>query len=214
MRRPFVSWLLTTTFAAVAFPWPTPTLAQEELTQATVTRSVNYICDGGKTFLVEYRSDRSVEATFGSKVLVLTPVEAASGATYSDGKATLNTQGDEAFVAVGDKRLFTNCVVQTTDSQPSGRAMAAGDTSVVINNVAYRCDDGKGFRAKYRTNDTVEATFGSKVIVLPQVQSGSGARYSDDKVTLHTKGNEAFVEVGDQRLFNNCVAIQPIEGLW
>lgn len=82
----------------------------------------------------------------------------------------------------------------------------------VINSVRYRCDDGKGFIADYLTNNTVRATFGTRVFVLPQVVSGSGIRYSDGSVTLNSKGDEAFVEVGDKILFENCVAVQTVEG--
>jgi membrane-bound inhibitor of C-type lysozyme len=87
--------------------------------------------------------------------------------------------------------------------------------TVTTNTVLYTCDAGKGFIANYRSDEKVEAAFGSKVIVLPEVTSASGARYSDGSVTLHTKGDGAFVEVGDKMLFENCVAIQePIEAKW
>ncbi|MGI0487351.1 MliC family protein [Pantanalinema rosaneae CENA516] len=84
--------------------------------------------------------------------------------------------------------------------------------------VWYRCDANKGFYAVYRPDgsDSVRLTFGSKVITLPQVESASGARYSNGSVTLNTKGDEAFVEVGDKVLFDNCVAQQGggVSGLW
>ncbi|WP_432810793.1 MliC family protein [Pantanalinema sp. GBBB05] len=84
--------------------------------------------------------------------------------------------------------------------------------------VSYRCDANKGFHAVYRPDgsDNVRLTFGSKVITLPQVESASGAKYSNGSVTLNTKGDEAFVEVGDKVLFENCVAQQRggVSGLW
>jgi membrane-bound inhibitor of C-type lysozyme len=85
------------------------------------------------------------------------------------------------------------------------------------NTVVYRCDEGKGFKAVYTTGDnsSVEATFGTRVFTLPQVKAASGARYSDGSVTIHTKGDEAFVEVGNTVLFRNCVAQSgAVSGLW
>lgn len=84
----------------------------------------------------------------------------------------------------------------------------------VIATATYQCDDGKGFTAQYRDDKTVRATFGSKVFELPQVESASGARYSNGSVTISTKGDEAFVEVGDKRLFENCVTVGSAAGLW
>jgi membrane-bound inhibitor of C-type lysozyme len=85
----------------------------------------------------------------------------------------------------------------------------------VITSAVYQCDQAKGFSAQYLSNETVRATFGTKVIVLPQVQSASGAKYSDGSVTILTKADEATVEVGNQKLFTNCVAVGGlIQGLW
>ncbi|NJP11604.1 MAG: lysozyme inhibitor [Leptolyngbyaceae cyanobacterium RU_5_1] len=84
----------------------------------------------------------------------------------------------------------------------------------VTSQVQYECDEGKGFLAEYLDDKSVRTTFGSKELTLPQVESASGARYSDGTVTLNTKGNEAFVEVGDKTVFNNCVATGSVQGLW
>lgn len=177
--------------------------------EPTVINSFEYECDAGKGFFAEFRSDRTIEATFGSKTLVLPQVEAASGARYSDGNVTISTRGDEAFVDVSDKRLFSNCVAQQVSPEEE-----MTDEPEIINSATYQCDDGKGFQADYLSNESVETTFGSKVMVLPQVESASGIRYSDGSVTLHSKGDGAFVQVGDNVLFENCVALETIEGLW
>jgi membrane-bound inhibitor of C-type lysozyme len=85
----------------------------------------------------------------------------------------------------------------------------------IIARAVYQCDEGKGFSVKFLNNETAQATFGSKVTVLPQTESASGARYSDGSVTLFTKGDKAFVEVGNNTLFRNCVAVGGmIQGLW
>lgn len=84
----------------------------------------------------------------------------------------------------------------------------------VISTATYQCDDGKGFTAEFRDDETVRATFGTKVLELPQVEAASGARYSNGSTTIFTKGDTAFVEVGTNRLFNNCVAVGAAAGLW
>lgn len=86
----------------------------------------------------------------------------------------------------------------------------------VVNSAEYRCKDRKGFKAEYLSDSTVRAMFGSKEMVLPQVESASGARYSNGSVTINTKGNAAFVEVGDKVLFESCVVkgTRSVQGLW
>jgi membrane-bound inhibitor of C-type lysozyme len=88
-------------------------------------------------------------------------------------------------------------------------------TPKIITTAVYQCDDAKGFSAKYFDNQTVQATFGSKVIVLPQTQSASGAKYSNGSVMISTKGDGAIVEVGGTQLFKNCIAVGgQVQGMW
>ncbi len=94
-------------------------------------------------------------------------------------------------------------------------AQSPTPTPKIMTTAVYQCDDAKGFSAKYFDNATVQATFGTKVIVLPQMQSASGAKYSNGSVTIFTKGDEAMVDVGDTQLFTNCVAVSGlVQGLW
>lgn len=103
---------------------------------------------------------------------------------------------------------------QTNKTQRTAQAQS-NTQAKVITRAVYKCDEGKGFSAVYRTDGTAETTFGSKVIVLNQVESGSGARYSNNGVTLYIKGDTAFVEVGDNRLFANCIATGGgVQGMW
>jgi membrane-bound inhibitor of C-type lysozyme len=39
---------------------------------------------------------------------------------------------------------------------------------------------------------------------LPQVISGSGARYSDGKIVVWNKGDEVFIDLGNGQTFN-CI---------
>jgi membrane-bound inhibitor of C-type lysozyme len=47
-----------------------------------------------------------------------------------------------------------------------------------------------------------------KKLTLPQVRSASGAKYSDGRTTLWTKGEGAFVEISGKIAFNNCIVIK------
>jgi membrane-bound inhibitor of C-type lysozyme len=38
--------------------------------------------------------------------------------------------------------------------------------------------------------------------MLPQVESGSGVRYSDGKIIVWNKGNEVFIDLGNGRHFS------------
>jgi membrane-bound inhibitor of C-type lysozyme len=103
---------------------------------------------------------------------------------------------------------------EKTKNQHSDKTQSASPGNV-ITKAAYKCDEGKGFTAVYRDDGTAETTFGSKVLILNQVESGSGARYSNGGVTLFTKGDTAFVEVGENKLFANCVATGAgVQGMW
>lgn len=94
-------------------------------------------------------------------------------------------------------------------------AQSPTPTPKIITTAVYQCDGAKGFSAKYFDNQTVQATFGSKVIVIPQVESASGAQYSNGSVTILTKGDGATVEVGGTPQFTNCVAVGGlIQGMW
>ncbi len=59
--------------------------------------------------------------------------------------------------------------------------------------MAYKCDDIE-FIAKFGA-DKVQILLAGRTLVLPQVVSGSGARYSDGRNTYWSKGNEALLEI-------------------
>ncbi len=93
-------------------------------------------------------------------------------------------------------------------------AAIAQTTPKIISTAMYKCDDGKGFKAQFRDDRTMVATFGSQVFELGNIESASGAKYGNGSITVSTKGDTAFVDVGDQRLFSNCVATGKVSGLW
>jgi membrane-bound inhibitor of C-type lysozyme len=92
---------------------------------------------------------------------------------------------------------------------------ALSQTPQVTSSAVYQCAEGKSFSAIFFDDKSMEATFGTKVFVLKPVPAASGARYSDGGVTVYTKGDEAFVEVGDKKLFTDCIAGSvPVQGMW
>jgi membrane-bound inhibitor of C-type lysozyme len=121
-----------------------------------------------------------------------------------------------AGVAVMANPVLAQHSTQPTDktkNQHTGKMQASPGN--VITKATYKCEAGKGFTAVYRDDGTAETTFGSKVLILNQIESGSGARYSNGGVTLFIKGDTAFVEVGDNKLFTNCVATGGgVSGMW
>lgn len=78
-----------------------------------------------------------------------------------------------------------------------------------VTTVRYRCDGGETFRAEYYDDFAIIAMADQDeeaIYTLPQVESGSGIRYSDGTITLFSQGDEAFVERDGEVVFDDCVA--------
>ena len=72
--------------------------------------AVVYKCDAGKQLVVQYLDGgKSAMVYFPEREFRLDPVVAASGARYSNGRTTLFTQGDEAFLDDGGQRTHADC---------------------------------------------------------------------------------------------------------
>ena len=71
----------------------------------------------------------------------------------------------------------------------------------------FVCPDGTSLDTVF-DNDahTVTVALPDGRVTLPQVESGSGAKYSDGTTTFWNKGDEAMVEVNDETVYQNCVA--------
>jgi membrane-bound inhibitor of C-type lysozyme len=69
----------------------------------------------------------------------------------------------------------------------------------------YQCSDDRSFQAEYGLEMATLELEGERVM-LPQIPAASGARYSDGEITLFTRGNEAFIEVGGEIVYQDCVA--------
>ncbi len=83
---------------------------------------------------------------------------------------------------------------------------AAAATAAVIE-ATFVCPDGTSIPAVFDNGaGTVTVTLPDGELTLPQVVSGSGARYSDGTTTFWNNGNEALVEVNGETIYEGCVA--------
>ena len=72
--------------------------------------AVVYKCEAGKQLVVQYLDGgKSAMIYFPEREFRLDPVAAASGARYSNGRTTLYTQGDEAFLEDAGQRTHADC---------------------------------------------------------------------------------------------------------
>jgi membrane-bound inhibitor of C-type lysozyme len=86
---------------------------------------------------------------------------------------------------------------------------SSGDTGAAprlpADAVAYQCDEGKRLVVRYPPGAKyVIVMFPDREFRLDQTASGSGIRYSNGRTTLHSKGDEAFLEEGANTPFANC----------
>ncbi len=169
----------------------------------------------GRTHPIEEPDMNRSSITFWVTVVLLAGFSTVSTPGFSQQPTAEPSPSPSAEPAATPSASPTSEPTVTPSPEPTTRPSPATEPVTVTSTVKYQCDAGKGFIARYRSDRTVEATFGSKVLTLTPVESGSGARYTDGSVTLYTKGESAFVEVGEKRLFNNCTAHKgPIEARW
>ena len=74
--------------------------------------------------------------------------------------------------------------------------------------VRYRCADKQEFAVTYQQQGKrALLESGGWSHLLPLVPSASGAKYSDGKVTLWTKGSGASVEESGRTTYRECTAV-------
>lgn len=74
-----------------------------------------------------------------------------------------------------------------------------------INATEFQCKDRKSFHARFdAAGKSAWVIFPEREFRLDAVESGSGARYSNGRTTLHTRGDEAFVLEGTATLYADC----------
>jgi membrane-bound inhibitor of C-type lysozyme len=83
--------------------------------------------------------------------------------------------------------------------------MPAAESATI--DATFVCPDGTSIPVVFdNTADTATVTLPDGTVTLPRAESASGARYSDGTTTFWNKGDEAFVEVNGETVYDNCVA--------
>lgn len=82
----------------------------------------------------------------------------------------------------------------------------AADSAPTTIQATFVCPDGPSIDAVFdNAAGTVTITLPEQTLTLPQVISGSGARYSDETTTFWNKGNEATVEINGEVVYAGCI---------
>jgi membrane-bound inhibitor of C-type lysozyme len=90
-------------------------------------------------------------------------------------------------------------------------AAAAVETTPVARTFVFECEDSYNFTARFSEN-AVWLFLPTQAVQLPQVRSGSGAKYSGSGITFWSKGRSAILETADTSYFgcqNN-----PAKAIW
>ncbi len=74
----------------------------------------------------------------------------------------------------------------------------------------YKCNDGKQLAVRYLDGGkSAMMIYPDREFRLDRESSASGARYTNGRTTLSTKGTDATVEEGGQTLFAECHTATP-----
>ena len=93
--------------------------------------------------------------------------------------------------------LLLGCTNPATHNDISSASFAHQNQSDAKTYV-YECSDGYDFVVRIQ-KETAWLFLPEKTISLPHVPSASGAKYSEEQITFWSKGDEAFLEIGDRR---------------
>jgi membrane-bound inhibitor of C-type lysozyme len=101
--------------------------------------------------------------------------------------------------AAADGDYVIDVYFKNADARKNAEATFALTITVTNATVNYFCADGRRLAVTY-VNDlepgSVQIVVAGNSYVLPHVMSGSGARYSDGKITWWNKGREGSLELG------------------
>lgn len=90
------------------------------------------------------------------------------------------------------------------DAEPEAMEPEMDTTSTTA---TFQCPGGETIDAEFVGTEEVVVTLpDQEAMTLPQVESASGARYSDGTTTFWNKGDEAMVEVDGEVVLSECVA--------
>lgn len=95
---------------------------------------------------------------------------------------------------------------ETPEAKPAAeQTKSTYDENMKLTTFAYDCDHDKKWNWVVSFNekdDTMTLFAPGNTVTLKHVRSGSGARYSDGKITYWSKGNEALIEMDGKKI--NC----------
>lgn len=109
-----------------------------------------------------------------------------------------------------NKRLLRHLTIALLVAGSAACTMAPelpDNSRLRVEKVNYRCADGVGMSVTYTAGPqggAADLVWDGHVFKLQQQLSGSGARYGDGTLTLFTKGDEAFVQKGDETVLRDC----------
>ena len=75
--------------------------------------------------------------------------------------------------------------------------------------ILYRCKEGKTFQAQFIGNTVNLQLKRGQILKLTSVATGSGVKYTNGKVTLYAKGEDAFIESNKKTTHNGCTSSTP-----
>lgn len=124
-------------------------------------KTIIYQCNQGRSFEAEYTAT-TARVTLDKQTLSLPQVPVASGVRYSDGRTTLSTKGDEAFIEVDNQITYRDCTAITPAAVTPARS---GCTAILTaNNANSRINvrSGAGLQNSIRHYGLV----GDEVVIL------------------------------------------------
>ncbi|MCK5190228.1 MAG: MliC family protein [Methylococcales bacterium] len=91
------------------------------------------------------------------------------------------------------------------------KANSEQDNKHILQTYVYECQGGYNFTARVE-NKGIWLFLPGQTIKLPQVQSGSGAKYSEGNKLFWSKGDEALLEI-DSEKYKGCINNQA-KAIW
>jgi len=125
----------------------------------------------------------------------LTALQSAVQWSYFIGQLAITYQNEDGSIGV-------------LDYAPASESMAANgedDSAAGANEFTYLCANDVTIMATFdNDNRTATVTLPDGTQTLPQVEAASGAKYSDGTTTFWTQGDDAFVQVNDETVIDDC----------
>ena len=105
--------------------------------------------------------------------------------------------------------LFPSTTPGTTPTPNRMAPIQHPSGTSTIRSFKYKCVQGKFFQADFQADKAVIVLDTGAKYLFRQVESGSGIRYANGSYMLYGKGNNAYIEQNQKRLYDKCAA-QPL----